>query len=185
MMTVPRASVTSYNPGMNDILNDKELGKKMVEEQHFLHFARAYEDVTGERLDFVTRHERPDFICEREDGSLCGVELTQICRVKAHESLGEVLRAVFGKDRKRQDSGWQFADDTILVVQLMDRSLNEVLPALDDWLCHELAQCGFAEVWMADYTTMDTFREVQLFGVHPQKWRGRHPRANPDRKPYG
>ena len=60
---------------------DKELGKKMVEEEELLYFLEAYENVVeGYLAQGIGRNERPDFICHRPDGSPVGVELVKIMR---------------------------------------------------------------------------------------------------------
>jgi hypothetical protein len=61
-------------------MSDQELGKKMIEEEELYLFLDAYAIVTGDCLGCVQQSERPDFICERSDGSLVGVELTRIMR---------------------------------------------------------------------------------------------------------
>ena len=47
----------------------------------------------------------------------------------------------------------------------------------------ELADLGFAEVWVADYSELDAYRSIEVFGLYPEKYWGYHKR---DRgKPYG
>src|SRR3989304_4110895 len=62
------------------ILSDKELGKKMVERTELEYFLDAYKYATGQRLELVYSHEKPDFICNQPHGMLVGVELTQVMR---------------------------------------------------------------------------------------------------------
>ncbi|OGW05404.1 MAG: hypothetical protein A2Z59_03695 [Nitrospinae bacterium RIFCSPLOWO2_02_39_17] len=61
-------------------MSDKELGKKMVERTELEYFLDAYKYATGQRLELVYSHEKPDFICNRPHGMLVGVELTQVMR---------------------------------------------------------------------------------------------------------
>jgi len=46
-------------------------------------------------------------------------------------------------------------------------------------------QYGFTEIWLADYTTVDPFGGVELFGLKPRKWWGYHEREDFPSKPYG
>ena len=61
-------------------MSDQEYGKKIIEKEAFYEFLSAYEHVTGESLELIADGERPDFICRRDDGSYCGLELTQVIR---------------------------------------------------------------------------------------------------------
>ena len=126
-------------------MNDKELGQKMAEEAGFYEFARVYERVTGDRLEIAARHERPDLVCHRVDGSLCGLELTQVRSdpdevilrgpsMPPIEAAERMSHAVVEKDRKRQDGNWRFPENTILVLQLMNCALTELVSILSDWL---------------------------------------------------
>jgi hypothetical protein len=50
-------------------MSHHEEGQKIVEAMHLDHFLDAYEWVTGESLHVVRVGERPDFVCQRLDGS--------------------------------------------------------------------------------------------------------------------
>jgi hypothetical protein len=182
-------------------MSEQEFGKKLVEEADFIHFADAYEHVTGTRLEIVATTERPDFICERGNGTRCGVELTQVRRnpesrladqimndsawMSPTDASWQIYNLTTCKDRKRQDPDWKLPKDTILVVQLMDCPLDEIGSESLDTICDDLAGLGFSEIWLADYTTLEPFREVELFCVSPEQLQGHYARAHPDKKPYG
>ena len=175
-------------------MNDKELGKKMAEEAAFHEFARVYEPITGDRLELIARHERPDFVCRRADGSRCGLEFTEVrsdpdeailrgLSIPPMEAAELMSRAVNEKDRKRQSASWRLPENTILVLQLVQCPLTELESILSDWLDEVLAECGFVEVWIADFTTLEAFREVELYCILPEVLRGYYPHQK--RKPYG
>jgi len=96
-----------------------------------------------------------------------------------------VCSAVFVKDMKRQDGNWQFPDDTILVLQLMNCGLSELKRFLTDSVVEGAADCGFAEVWIADFTTIEPYGEVELFCILPEDLRGYYHCTNRYRKPFG
>lgn len=182
-------------------MSDQELGKKLVEESQFELFADAYEHATGDRLEIAKFGERPDFICCRADGSACGVELTQVRRdpttrwadavfehrgsMSPDEAQVLIYHRADEKEQKRREPDWVHSDDTILVIQLMDCPLGDIPDAFLDPLCDDLANFGFSEIWIADYTTVEAFREVQLFCVAPNEMRGQYERKHPDHKPFG
>jgi hypothetical protein len=175
-------------------MSHHEEGQKMVEIVHLDHFLDAYEWVTGERLRVARSRERPDFVCQRPDGSYVGIEFTRIVRdpeaawsdeVFSHMSAGDaILRmncAIVVKDEKRRSGRWLHPDATILVVQLMDCPIRDV--GLD-LLPEDVDPHGFIEVWVADYTDLDAYGDIELFGIWPLQWWGHHERPNPCRKPY-
>jgi hypothetical protein len=182
-------------------VTDREFGKKLIEEESLLHFADAYNDATGCELAIIARQERPDFLCQRGDGTLCGVELTQVRRdpstrwaeqvagrrewMLAGDAVAAIYDLALEKDRKRQQSDWQCPNDTILVLQLVDCPFGELATNSLDVLSEDLTHLGFSEIWLADYTTLDAFREVQLFCATPGPLQGLYTRAHPNRKPYG
>ena len=62
---------------MNIIL-DNAAGKKHIERMALDYFIEAYEHSRGEKLVPVKAYESPDFYCQRADGTVIGLELTQI-----------------------------------------------------------------------------------------------------------
>jgi hypothetical protein len=72
----------------------------------------------------------------------------------------------------------------MLVLQLVDGSLD-VLRHLLDGMNDEFEDHGFAEVWLADYSGLEAYGDIELFGLFPNQWWGHHQRPWPDRKPYG
>jgi hypothetical protein len=73
----------------------------------------------------------------------------------------------------------------ILVVQLVDCPLAELMPFLDKNLQDDFASYGFIEIWLADYTGMEAYGDIELFCLHPPEHWGYYQRPNPNRKPYG
>jgi hypothetical protein len=74
------------------IMSDKELGKKMIEEEELFLFLEAYKGVVEDHLSYsFGRHERPDFICYRPDGTPVGVELVRIMRDPRDAQVDAIL----------------------------------------------------------------------------------------------
>ena len=44
---------------------------------------------------------------------------------------------------------------------------------------------GFDEIWIADYTGLEAYGDIELFCLYPPEWWGFYERENPGRKPYG
>ncbi len=182
-------------------MSDQNTGKKMVEQEELRPFLEAYKHVTGEALKCVREGESPDFVCTRPTGEEVGVELTRVTRspdegfadrvlLRKDEqdgqgALDEVFRLLEQKEAKRVKEYGRFAGKTILALQLFDCSLGRLLPFLDDSLRRDFSDNGFLEVWLADYTGVDAYGDIELFGLKPPQWRGYHKRPNPSRKPYG
>lgn len=80
---------------------------------------------------------------------------------------------------------WLFSDNAILVIQLIDCPLSELEIFLDQSLQVDFADTGFTEIWIGDYTEVDVYGFIELFGLHPLKWRGYYPRPDFFSKPYG
>lgn len=179
-------------------MSDQDVGKKMVEESELEYFIHAYEFITGQRLTLIQAGERPDFLCERENGSIVGIELTKIMRdpetaqadrilkrqdyMPDTDALDFVYEAIAKKAEKM--ANWP-VNDIILVLQLTDCQLPALRNVLDVALKKDFESYGFSEIWIADYTGLDAYGDVELFGLYPSKWWGYHQRQNPQRKPYG
>jgi len=170
--------------------------KKLVEEIELEYFLEAYSLGTRE-LAVLSSSERPDFICSASDGSAVGLELVKIVRGdpqskwadevffgRLHMEPGEVLwhiaGNVKGKDSKRSEPDWNFRDSTILVVQVMECPLRLFRSELDP---NCLPHHGFEEIWLADYSELDAYGNVELFCMHPTRLWGYYPSTRG--KPYG
>jgi len=181
-------------------MSDQELGKKMVEEVELDLFIEAYEDATGEALILLSQSERPDFICQRPDGTIVGVELTRVMRDPGSATCDRIMRGQEFRDivnasdhiwataeiksQKLKTGNWQYPNNAILVLQVMDCPLSDLYRYLEDSsLVEDYAGLGFAEIWVADHSEIDAYSAIELFGLYPEEWRGYHER---DRgKPYG
>ncbi len=186
---------------MGKMMSDQDVGKKMVEENELEYFIDAYKFVTGEKLVVIHRSEKPDFVCERADGTCVGIELTKAVRdpetahwdaVLNHQeymtspaALNLVYERIAQKAEKTTKDDRIGINNTILVLQLMDCPLSELRNMLDSDLQKDFASYDFAETWIADYTGLDAYGDIELFGLSPLKWWGHHKRRNPYRKPYG
>jgi len=127
-------------------MSDQYSGKKMVEEAEFKFFRLSYEYITGDRLSIEETNERPDFICRRTNNDLIGVELTKIVRSPKEAFWDEVLdrsyyqsgdkvfytiqETIIKKSQKMREGSWQLADNTVLVLQLMDCPLSDAIEGM-------------------------------------------------------
>ena len=182
-------------------MSDQEMGKKEIERSDLCYFADAYKWVTNEGLEYVASTECPDFICDRDNGEKVGVEITrimtdpesaqwdQILNHKYEQSPEDTLDIIFSsledKEKKRVKNYGEWANKTILVLQLFDCPLISLVSLINDDLKEDFADHGFIEVWLADYTGIEAYGDVELFGLFPSKWWGHHQRKNHNKKPYG
>jgi hypothetical protein len=130
-----------------------------------------------------------------------GIEVTKVMRDPESAFWDRVLKGeefaspidgalvlqelVYRKDTKRASQGWMLRDRAMLVLQLMDCPVDEVAPLLDQEVLAEMCETGFLEIWLADYTILDAYGTVQLFGIKPTEWQGLHPHSGAGTKPYG
>lgn len=175
------------------IIINNENRKKCVERQELYYFIDAYRYSSDEELIPIEATEAPDFICKREDGSIIGVELTKIIRdpdVKFFDSINhkEYMDDLTAQDKiyealeKKKGLG---SDKVILVLQLFDCPLSELITFLNENLRDDFASYGFAEIWLADYTGLEAYGDIELFCLHPSECWGYYQRSYPNRKPYG
>jgi hypothetical protein len=172
----------------------------MVEKEELRVFLEVYEVVTGDHLEHVATSERPDFVCMRPDGTLVGVELTKIMRDPESATWDKIMKyqefrdamdandniwsTAEYKSRKLKAGNWQHAENTILVLQVMDCPLSDLHRYLEDGSSpQDYADLGFVEIWVADYSELEAYGTIELFGLYPQEFWGYH---ELDRgKPYG
>lgn len=182
------------------MMSEQEFGKKMVEGMDADLFFEAYEEATGEALGLIQGSERPDFICERPDGTAVGLELTKVMRSPLaawwdriqyerefrdiSDTCLAITEAAECKSIKLAAEPWRHRDNTILVLQVMDCPFPDLHGYLADALSPtDFGNMGFVEVWAADYSDLDMYGTVELFGLYPESAWGYRER---DRgKPYG
>jgi hypothetical protein len=182
--------------------SSNETAKKEAEREALYPFLDAYALATGQRLELVEDGENPDFICVRpiSEGTPVGVELARITHgpIKAHwdrildgkveleafDAQALVFELIGRKEEARATRYVQRVKDCMLVLQLEDGSLHHVRHALDG-LESDFKDHGFSEIWIADYSGLDAYGNVELYGLYPAKYWGFHERPNHDSKPYG
>ncbi len=163
-------------------------------------FLEAYQHATGDTFLSASAGESPDFICVRSDETVVGVELTKVIRDpavaradrilegKLQMGLNEAVKAIsvliVKKERARRERYVLRVPSSILVLQLMDRELDGFVSFLDG-LESDFEDQGFAEIWLADYSGLEAYGDIELFGLFPRDTWGYHQRPWPDRKPYG
>jgi hypothetical protein len=54
----------------------------------------------------------------------------------------------------------------------MDSSFDQVISFLDKQVIKELNETGFFEIWLADYTILEAFGTIQLYGSSLRGGRG-------------
>lgn len=175
-------------------------GKKMAERDEAQQFTEEYVRVTGIELTLVAAAERPDFVCEKR-GRRYGLELVRamqdpvqhewyiIDRKDGHlhglDAALLVQDAIYVKDKKRASPGWCYPKSTILVIQLIGSDGEEMAAHLNEQLMDEMAETGFREIWVVDYSPMESYGEIQLIGVKPKRWRELHRHSLHGAKPHG
>jgi hypothetical protein len=177
------------------------MGKKEMERIDLDYFIEAYDWTTKENLTEVRSAECPDFICTRSRGEKVGVELVRVMRdpedaqfdrivekkyeAEPQEILDRIFELIEKKDKTRSINYGRWADKTILILGLFDCSFWSLRPFLTKDIQEDFANHGFIEMWLADNTGVEAYRNIELFGLFPAKWWGYHQRKDPDRKPYG
>lgn len=178
-------------------MNDSDLGKKLIEDEHLLQFIDAYETATGVALSIRSRGESPDFICAFSSGELVGVELARSphdYEMRVHDRiwtdrtlssfdlLASVGSIIGSKEHKRRSNSWR---NTILVVELLDYTFESLRWTADTSLADDFSDTGFHEIWLADRSTIEPFGEVRLIGLYPSSIFGLHHQPALEGKPYG
>jgi hypothetical protein len=175
---------------------ENERAKKMVEEMELEYFLAAYEEATDDPLSLLTSSERPDFICTRPDDTRVGLELVKVVRdpqskwidqvffnsefMRPVDALLGVFEAVQTKESKRQSPGWKLKENTILVVQVMDCPLDQFAGQFERG---SFVEHGFEEIWLADYSELEAYSNIEVFGLYPDHIWGHYSQERG--KPYG
>jgi hypothetical protein len=174
--------------------------KKELELEVLEYFNPVYEEITNDYLEVIEVTERPDFICKRRNGLHVGVEIVQVRRghpndvffdkfiskninIHPEKSLDIISSLIYEKERKRDSENWKLSNSTILIVQLRESPLWELANALTDEMFPDLKDYGFCEIWLADFSELDAYNNIELFCLFPSVLRGYYKRSI--QKPYG
>lgn len=100
--------------------------------------------------------------------------------------LDHIYRAVERKSKMVGSADWYTLDENILVLTLF----GPVDCLLDNWfsdksLVRDFADYQFSEIWIADYSIVEVYGTVQLYGLCPVAYWGMHPHRKAGKKPYG
>jgi hypothetical protein len=180
-------------------MSDQQAGKKEMERMILEFFIPAYEAVTGIKCLNTFSNESPDFIIEDSNGSVFGVELVKVMddyeylqfeniirpssQMDPHETLDIIYQTIESKDAKRSKLYGKLADLTILVLELHHCELSTLNHFLTDEVQNDFTDHGFKEIWLADYTQVEAYRDIELFGLFPEDYWGHYQRKK--KKPYG
>jgi hypothetical protein len=180
-------------------VSDQYYWKKQNERGDLDWFLSAYAEATGQSLAAVDLGEAPDFVCERENGERIGVELTKIIAPpetrRWHRLFGSgamnlsadiasrILEAAVEKAKRLPIGRWK-TSEAFLVIQLFDNPLSETHRGLAQIDSDDFAEFGFAEIWVADHSTIDAYDRVELFGIYPERIAGYYD-LTAGCKPYG
>lgn len=180
--------------------SDQDIAKKAHERHLAEYFISARCDVTGKALQILHSDENPDFICVNTDAVEIGLEVVQVTRGPIDSFWACILDGqieldpfytssmihslIERKELARKKRYSKKVDQCILMLALVNSPLQKLFVALeglqDDFLSH-----GFEEVWLVDYSGLDAYRNVELFGLYPAEQWGHHERPNAYAKPYG
>jgi hypothetical protein len=175
---------------------DLELGKREIEREHLELFLDAYQLATGETFSEMYDSETPDFIGRDEAGRIVGIEITQlrfspdqrhmrrIYPPESHEmdAWWRLLELMHQKDQKLPKGHWLQCDRKILVIMLVDVSIDAVAAGTETGRPDE---GGFDEVWLADHTQVEAFGAVDLFAILHPTLDGRFATGDCGQKPFG
>jgi hypothetical protein len=180
-------------------MSDQEIGKKEGERIDLYPFLDAYQWATGEQLLVSHGGESPDFICTRPSGREVGIEMTMVMRdprdafwerildrkeeMETFEVLEEIQKLIERKQKVRRSRYTENVENTILVLQIVDSSLDSLMFILED-LKGEFDGHGFCEVWLADYSGREAYGDIELFCLFPHEQWGFYQRPWSG-KPYG
>jgi hypothetical protein len=71
------------------------------------------------------------------------------------------------KSKKLKAGNRDCSDNTILVLQIMDCPLSELHQYIEDSMSAEgYGDLGFSEIWVADYSELDAYRAIEVFGLY-------------------
>ncbi len=126
-------------------MNDKEIGKREIEREHFGLFLDAYKRTTGETFPEMYDSETPDFIGRDDKGSVVGIEIVQlrfapderfmrqIFAPEPHDpdAWWQLLEVMHKKDQLLKKGHWSKCERKILVVVLIDTSIEAVAAGSD------------------------------------------------------
>lgn len=181
-------------------MNTNIRAKKDDEYQALEYFLDAYKAACGEVIEVISVSERPDFICERPGGIRVGVELAKIRRqdpeivlweqildrrdfMTSDGAIAKIQNMLLQKEAKRREPSWQLPENTLLLLQLTDIPLSEIFRRLNPMLFPDLQDSGFAQVWLADYTGLEAYGDIELYCLYPFQLWGYYQRAI--KKPFG
>lgn len=176
----------------NDIQKEQEL-------QVLEYFCPIYEHLTGDLLEIVEYSERPDFICTRNDRELVGIEIVQVrsgdpgtkvldmvlfrnSKMLPEKAIDIISSLIYEKELKRKSGDWKQKNNTMLILQLLESPLREIHTALNSDMFPDLPEYGFAEIWLADFTEIEEYDNIELFCLYPPRLEGYYKR--PMKKPY-
>lgn len=164
---------------------DNENGKKHVERMELDYFVDAYGYAIGEKLTPIAATESPDFKCQRADGTVIGLELTKVMNSLENEDNMTGVEALDKVYESLERKKGLASEKIILVLQLVDCPISELKYLLDESLAKDFGSYGFVDIWLADYTGIEAYGDIELFCLYPSEHWGYYQRPNPKRKPYG
>lgn len=172
--------------------------KKEQEESDLRAFLDAYERGTGELLEIEAEGESPDFDCKRLDGTLVGVELTQVRRSPEDAHWDAVLDHQHEMDPEEafdeigrlisQKGELEFRTPrTILVLVICEADFRVATRMAMEIPNEDLHAAAFEEIWMADFKGIreGAHRTAAICGLYPEHLRVMIGRSDSDHKPYG
>lgn len=168
--------------------------KRWEEQEHLALFLRAYEGATNETFLEIEDSETPDFLAEDSAGLRVGIELTQL-RFSPEEQFWRsidkpdsadmdayfrALELLSKKQSTLTKGNWHLCQRKILVVMLVDTTIEDL-----GFVTDLPEEGGFDEVWLADYSQVEAYGDVDIFALVHGELEGHFATGNRGQKPYG
>jgi hypothetical protein len=175
-------------------MNDKECGKRLVEEMILEQLLESFPMLTGRSVTDDAEGgfpsgPSPNFVIGL-NGHALGIELTEVRGVNdAWDYLEEASRLAWQKHDSYERRGL-FRYPIALILHSDAIPLFDIHRHLSANGADEFADVGFTKVWSVDfsdayYSPQDPRRPADMFCFKPERWFGFHRIGWWDRKPYG
>jgi hypothetical protein len=180
--------------------SENDLRKKSLERELAERFVEARAEAIDRRLSIGPAQENPDFQCWDDEGNELGLEVTQVTNgpeaafwtkllndeseLNPFDASAMIFSLLERKERARAARYSKQFSRCILLLALGEVSIQTLKVALEG-IENDFNNHGFEEVWLADFSGLEAYGNIELFGLFPSEYWGHHIRPNAYTKPYG